>query len=207
MRFSYLCPPDPPLPYAWPEAGEPRPHTVELAPGAVAAFDALVHEIHPDARRADPDRIEQLAQWLTSLPPGEAAGVIERRLQHAGDLGAMLADDDWDTDEALRLRARKLLDYLDQDDGLIPNSTPCIGLLDDALLIELTWPAFAEEVENHLDFCDYRKESQLGGVDPAHRAAWLQERLDEAALWRHELAAHEGHFAEVAAPPPMFRVT
>jgi hypothetical protein len=30
----------------------------------VARFDALLHEIHPDAPRVDADRISQLARWL-----------------------------------------------------------------------------------------------------------------------------------------------
>lgn len=198
-----------PLPYSTrTAAGRSRPVApLALAPDAVAAFDALLHELHPDARRADPDRIRQLAQWLVNLPADEAAAVLEHRLRHVGELGAMLADSDWDTDEALRQRARKLLDYVDRDDDLIPDATPRIGLLDDALLIELSWPAFAAEVEDYLDFCDYRQAEHLDGVDPTHRTAWMQERLDEIALWRHELAAHEGHYTDVATPESIFRVS
>jgi hypothetical protein len=200
---------DPLLPYSGrvPTGAAGTPPSLALEPRAVAAFDALLHELHPDAPRADPDRIRGLVQWLAGLPADEASAVLESRLRRVGELGAMLADGDWDTDEALRQRARKLLDYVDREDDLIPDATPRIGLLDDVLLVELSWPAFAAEVEDYLDFCDYRRTEHLEGADPSHRAAWMQERLDEVALWRHELDAHEGHYLDVTMPESIFRVS
>ena len=47
---------------------------------------------------------------------------------------------------AMGLYARRIdlvLQYLEAEDDLIPDSTPTFGYLDDALLLELAWPVFA----------------------------------------------------------------
>ncbi len=205
MRLHLYPNSDPPLPYSRPPADE-TPIGLALSPADVAAFDALVHELNPDALRADATRLRLLACWLEHLPPDEATRIVESRLQRVGHLGAMLIDEDWDTAEALRIRASKLLDYVDRDDDLIPDHVPRLGLLDDALLIELAWPVFAWEVENYRDFCEYRHEHRLHGVTEEHRRAWLHERLLECALWQHQHDARMRHYADVSVPERMFRV-
>lgn len=205
MRLHLYPNCDPPLPYTQ-AAGDDAPTAVSIAPADIAQFDVLVHELNPDALRADARRLLTLACWLERLPPGEAADTLEARLRRVGELGAMLADSDWDTADALRMRAMKLLEYVDRDDDLIPDHVPRLGLLDDALLVELAWPVFAWEVENYRDFCEYRRERGLRGVTEDHRREWLQERLTECALWQHQHDARERHYADVRPPERMFRI-
>lgn len=196
--------PQQPLPYAAHRA--PAPGLLPLKPEAVAGFDALLHELHPDALRADPDRIRGLAQWLSTLPRPEAEALLDRRLERAGELGSMLVDSDWDTDASVRARAAKLLDYIDRDADLIDDHTPLFGLLDDALLVDLAWPAFASEVDDYLDFCAYRRERHLSGVDPQHRAAWLQDRTAEVEAWRRQVEHSQEHYVRYWMPDTLFRI-
>ena len=42
-----------------------------------------------------------------------------------------------------------------------------LGQLDDVLLIELAWPAFASEVEDFRDFCAYRKLAHQAAGPPS----------------------------------------
>lgn len=196
--------PQQPLSYAAHRA--PGPGLLPLKPDAVAQFDALLHELHPDALRADPDRIRGLAQWLSTLPRPEAEALLDRRLERAGELGSMLVDSEWDTDDSLRARAVKLLDYIDRDADLIDDHTPLFGLLDDALLVDLAWPAFASEVDDYLDFCAYRRERHLSGVDPQHRAAWLHDRTAEVEAWRRQVVQSQEHYVRYWMPDTLFRV-
>ena len=117
MRPSATTPSDEPLPFAKPNVPALRvPAGLSLRGEAVAQFDALLHELNPDAVRVDPERVQNLCVWLASLPPQAAHDVLDRRLRRMEQLRMMLDDADWDADDAIRVRLRKLFAYIDQDD-------------------------------------------------------------------------------------------
>ena len=171
---------------------------------AIAQFDALLHEINPDAVRVDPGRVQHLMHWLLALPTDAAHDRLDRRLRRIEQLRAMLVDPAWDTGEAARQRLVKLLEYVDREDDLIADQEPMIGLLDDVLLLELAWPAFATEAEEYRDFCSYRDDQHPTGSGSEQRAAWVRDRLAEIALWHHRLEVRDGRYPP--ARTRMFRV-
>lgn len=195
----------PRLPFPPPASPDPVGRPVQLAPSAVARFDALLHEVNPDARRADPIRVERLANWFSTLAPDEAQSLVQQQLERVGELGAMLADDDWAADEATCVRAHKLLEYIDRDDDLIDDREP-LGMLDDALFVDLAWPAFAIEVEEYLDFCEFRRDRRLDGIDPAHRDAWRRARLDEVDAWRRGVERSQAHYLRYWPSDALFNI-
>lgn len=220
MRMSVPTPTADPLPYFAQDdfvhddvsqggqpGDNPEPRaSVKLKGDAIARFDALLHEIHPDAPRVDPDRLQHLMNWLLSLPAARAHDVLDRRLRRLDGLRAMLEDSDWDTSRATRARVLKLLDYVDRDDDLIADREPMLGLLDDVLLIELAWPAFSAEAEEYRDFCTYRDDEHPAGSGESQRHAWVRDRLAEIALWQHHLRVSDSHYAHSGDPPVRFRV-
>lgn len=170
----------------------------------MAVFDALLHDINPDAPRADIDRMYRLADWLAGLPDAQAEAVIDARLGCASDLRCMLADDRWAVDDGLRARAERLLAYVDRMDDLIADTVPRIGRLDDALLIELCWPMFADDVSEYLDYAE--------DCNTAHGAAtrdidsWRRDCRAESLHWRRQVEITWSHYIQQAEPPPRFRV-
>lgn len=207
MRMSVPTPTVDPLPYGvLRERSEDTRVSVPLPSAAVARFDAFLHELNPDAVRADPDRIQRLANWLVTLPDDTASDVLDRRLRRIDELRAMLDDPGWDADDAMRARLRKLFGYIDRDDDLISDHEPLLGLLDDVLLIELAWPAFAEEAEEYRDFCAYRSDAHPSGSGDEQRRAWVRDRLAEIALWQHQLRVHDSHYVYRGHPEELFRV-
>ncbi|QWP74645.1 hypothetical protein J5226_13180 [Lysobacter sp. K5869] len=186
---------------------QPYEPAMVLRPAAIAAFDALVHEIHPDAARVDADRLERLAGWLAQLPPAQARHAIDTRLRCLQDLRAMAADPAWDCDSATRRRLQRLFAYVDQGEDLIDDRVPLLGLLDDVLLIELTWPAFAAEAEDYRDFRAYLQVEHPAGDAGEQRAAWVRDRLAELALLQHHARVSDSHYANGRTPEPVFRVT
>jgi uncharacterized membrane protein YkvA (DUF1232 family) len=91
-----------------------------------------------------------------------------------------------------------------EEDGLIPNHIPVLGRLDDVLLLELAWPAIAAEIDDYLDFRDYRSSAQPDGDGPARRNAWVRERMAELARLQHQ---HMGdRYAPAETPSTGFRV-
>jgi len=204
MRPSIPTPTDDPLPWQGPDPSRPIP--AQLRADAVAGFDELLHELNPDAARVSAERLEGLCQWLASLPPATAREVLDRRVHRIEEMRAMRADADWDLDEATAARLDKLLAYVDRDDDLIPDHDAVLGKLDDVVLLELAWPAFAAEVDEYLDFSDYRVAEAPAGDGGTRRAAWLRDRIAEIALWRHHRRVNDGHYASRGHPSEPFHV-
>lgn len=220
MRTSVPTPANEPLPFFGKtrlhpsQSDDDRVHALDdavalpqLRGEAIARFDALLHEINPDAVRVDPDRLHQLMVWLVALTPTRAQHLLDRRLRRVEELRAMVEDFDWDTDPATRARLAKLVDYIDRDEDLIADHQPMLGLLDDVLLIELAWPAFATEAEEYRDFCAYRDDEHSDGGSEQQRAAWVRDRVAEIALWRHHWRVSEGHYVASGEPGPRFTIT
>lgn len=214
MRTPHPTPTDHPLPFEQyrgglmdalgAPAGFPE---IALSGPAVARFDELVHDLYADAARVDPERLQQLAAWLLSLPEEQAREELDARLQRMDDLRAVRDDAAWDCSDATRLRINKLLAYVDREDDLIPDSLPLLGRLDDILLIELAWPAFAEEANEYLDFCQYRQKERPAGTPEQQREAWLRDRLAEIELLRTKVRMEDEHFADGRTPEGPLRVT
>lgn len=207
MRPTIPTPCTEPLPYTR-NGNHVLPMASPLVPlrsEAIASFDALLHELNPDAVRVDPDRLQNLLGWLVSLPPPDAEVALERRLGRIEQLRAMLDDGSWDTPEATRMRLLKLFEYVDRGDDLIHDREPVVGLLDDVLLIELAWPTFAVEAAEYADFCAYRNDHHPVGSGKEQRRAWVRDRLAEIAMLRQHSRIDESHYA-ASGKPDYFRV-
>ena len=67
MRLSAPTITDDPLPLSFgTDTGDPG---LAIRPEAVARFDALLHELYPDAVRVDSERVRNLCVSLASMPP------------------------------------------------------------------------------------------------------------------------------------------
>lgn len=180
---------------------------VEFDGAAIARFNNVLHGIHPDAPHVDADRFSALARWLLELSPRQSQRELRQRLARVADLKKMAADRDWDTDESQRARLGRLLEYLNDPEDVIPDRTPRLGRLDDALLIELSWPAFADEVGDYLDFCQFRRDQHPRGSPPLKRSAWIRMRMAEGALWQQLQRVHHTRYAEYGPITQGLRVT
>lgn len=203
MRLPTPTPTERPMPidrYPDVHASAHLPPDLNVTPAAIAAFDALVHELHPDAVRVDITRLRRIAGWLADMPREQAHQEIDARLLRLHELCSMATDPDWECDPAVRKRLELLCAYVDRDDDMIPDRIPLLGHLDDVLLIELAWPAFVEEVEDYRDFCAYRSHEHPNGDAAGKRAAWIRDRLDELALIERRLRVHEYHYAPAFHP-------
>jgi hypothetical protein len=197
-------------PIPWRSTGDPcrrrRAGEWTLCAEEVAKFDALVHDVHPDAPRVDADHVAEVARWLLAMPEARAAAVLGERLDRIDELRRMVADPDWDCADRERVRVEKMLAYLDQEETLIPDRTPMLGRLDDLLLLELTWPALATEVDEYEDFCRYRDSEHPAGSGAEQRAAWIRERLAALALVQHQHRVSGSHYAIAGLPAEPFRI-
>lgn len=180
---------------------------VHPEPEAVERFNALVHELYRDAPQVDADAIASVANWLESQPPEQREQLLQARLGRLAEIEAMRRDRDWPLDPAQERRIDLILDYVADEDDLIPDSMPTYGFLDDALLLELAWPVLAEDVDDYRDFCQFREESADSLGRPVHQLDWLRSRAEEGALWEHMRRVHDHSYADHRAWSRIFHVT
>ena len=183
-----------------------RASSVALQGNGIQRFNDLLHELYPDAPHLDADAVASVARWLLALPPHEAQAMLQARLGRMDELRELLADADWRAEPALALRINKLLDYVNGNDDLIPERTPIVGRLDDALLVELAWPCVADELDDYHDFCSFREDSGQHYDHHPGREDWLRSRLEEGALWEHLHRVHERHYIEPGPSDGVLRV-
>ncbi|MGH8029293.1 MAG: hypothetical protein ACREO3_05085 [Arenimonas sp.] len=157
---------------------------------AAAQFDARLHAVHPDAPHVDAAHLEALARWLLGLDHAQSRQELQQRLARVRELRRMAADPDWDTGFALRARLAGLLSFMgaahDGSDVAHANRDRVFGppSLEEALLVELAWPAFADELEDYLDFCRFRREQHPRGAPPLTRTAWNHMRQHDGTVWQ-----------------------
>jgi uncharacterized membrane protein YkvA (DUF1232 family) len=90
---------------------------------------------------------------------------------------AMMRDDDWELDEQERNPVLSALAYLCDPEDIIPDNIPGIGLLDDAVMIELAFRELRHEIDAYEDFCRYRKSLSPRKAMTKGNAATLSAKL------------------------------
>ncbi len=96
----------------------------------------------------------------------------------------MLEDAEWRLEGEDRARILDALAYFADPDDLIPDHVPGIGLLDDAIMVELVVGELAPEIEAYEDFIDFREDISRPrpADDPAPAPATEAELSRDAAL-------------------------
>jgi len=129
---------------------------------------------------ADDDEIlGAAADLMETLKRAELPDFVAERLGKLETLHAILTDADWTLAEKERAPVLAALAYVCDPEDIIPDDIPGIGLLDDAVMIELVFRELRHEIEAYEDFRRYRasipRNSSLR-QDPGKLAAKLAQR-------------------------------
>jgi hypothetical protein len=159
---------------------------------ALQQFNELLERLDLKHPPLDCDQVASAARQLVEAPrPGRAPPCIQQRMRRAASIDWMLTDPDWNITVAVSaMAAAMVVEYLRGNQTLIPNGLPVVGRLDDAIVIEASWPAVALEVDNYLDFCRVRHiEAGLRGEPERHfgfgRADWVVAARAESQWIAH----------------------
>lgn len=126
----------------------------------------------------DEEILGAAAELVQALRRAELPDFVAERLGKLETLHAMLADPDWPMRDSERGPVLAALAYVCDPEDIIPDGIPGIGLLDDAVMIELVFRELRHEIEAYGDFLAWRRSQQRrpGPGDAAAPAARLERR-------------------------------
>jgi len=157
--------------------------TFDLSDNDLRYFRRVMKDVRERVKDTPEETIVAAArELLNSVTDLEAPDFVRERIEQLGTLIDMLEDKDWALKGVDRERVVRGMAYFADPDDIIPDKVPVLGLLDDAIMIELVVTELGHEIEAYQDFCDFRKrrEAVVGSdEDPASRNEWLVSRRQQ----------------------------
>lgn len=170
--------------------------TIELEPGDIERFMQALSRSRRVAQEADEaDILDAAKQALDTLPIASAPSYVRKRIGGVQRLIAMIEDDAWALPPPARVDVLEALVYFSDPEDLIPDDIEVIGLLDDAIMLELVLRKLQSVLHAYDDFCEYR--ASLG--DPPQAPAARHEYAMNLARKRDVLRVRLGKRKAAAA--------
>jgi uncharacterized membrane protein YkvA (DUF1232 family) len=141
-----------------------------------------MHRACERAARREPDEIAVAARAAVArLSSGVRSPFVAKRMHKVNALIGMLEDPEWQLPEPERRRVLDGLAYVADTHDLVPDSVPVLGLLDDAIMLELVLQELKHELEGYEEFDEYRRrEAAQRAAEGSHmavsRADWLESK-------------------------------
>ncbi len=148
-------------------------------------FRLIMRESRKAAARQAPEEIVASAEELLGeIRDSRVPQFISERLDKLKIMIQMLKDHEWRLPGAESTRVLNALAYFTEPEDLIPDHIPGVGLLDDAIMVELVVRELQHEIEAYEDFCDYRaRQKPKPGIkrktSDVTRDQWLEKRRKE----------------------------
>ncbi len=148
---------------------------LELDMQDLERFQQALERAGHAVRSADEhDIVDAAKHALDHLPLAQLPIYVRQRMEQVQRLLAMIEDDDWSLPMPERAGVLKTLAYVADPEDLIPDHIEVVGLLDDAIMLELLLRDQRHVLDAWRDFCAWR---QAHGV----RSAEYDVRVREAA--------------------------
>ncbi len=120
--------------------------------------------------------IEKARQVLEGVDPAKPPLFVRERLERLATMIAMLEDPEWPLDGQERVDVISALAYFHNPADLISDEVPVIGLIDDAIMIELVARELKHQLEAYDEFCVYRSSEERQRGEDVSREDWLNAK-------------------------------
>ena len=154
--------------------------TFDLSAKDLDYFRTMMKEARENARGKSEAIIRQGAvDLLADLKDAEISDFVRERLTTLELMLSLLDDKEWKLEGTDRARIVDALAYFAEPEDLIPDRSPGLGFLDDAIMIELVAEDLKHDLEAYADFCAFRnaeEKSRGKEQDAATREEWLDAR-------------------------------
>jgi len=158
--------------------------TLEFSDAELEHFRSLMLRVRDRAVRRTPAEIAAAAAAeVARLVSTARSPFVQRRIERVGRLVAMLEDPQWQLPEPERRRVLDGLAYVAEANDLVPDNVPVLGLVDDAIMLELVLRELRHELEGYEEFDAFRREEAArrdkpGTHRPVSREDWIESRRD-----------------------------
>lgn len=109
----------------------------------------------------------------------KAAQFVKGRLERLQHLVNMLDDEDWPLAGEERTDVVSALAYFYSAKDMIDDSLPVLGLIDDAIMIELVVREMKNEINAYEEFCAFRTREEARSGRDVSREDWLAVKRKE----------------------------
>jgi len=169
----------------------PMTVTLEIADVELDHFRAIMHRARSRAAQRQPQEIAAAASAAVSkLASGTHSPFVLARIGKVKALIGMLEDPEWQLPETERRRVLEGLAYVADANDMVPDDVPVLGLVDDAIMLELVLRELRHELDSYEEFDAFRRdEAAAGSHRSVSREAWLaakREALYERMRERRE---------------------
>jgi uncharacterized membrane protein YkvA (DUF1232 family) len=154
--------------------------TFELSDRDLRYFRQEMNDVARRSANVPEARIIESASKAMGDLPEDVPEFVSQRAEKLMAMVEMLNDEEWLLAGKDRERVIKALTYFAQPHDLIPDTTPGIGFLDDAIMVELVVRELCHEIEAYDDFCRVRaqrdRQVKQGAAEKRSREEWLAAR-------------------------------
>lgn len=156
--------------------------TLEFSERELDYFRTLMRRIRERNGHRSPGQVAAAAAaQVERLRSASRSPFVGRRIDRVARLIAMLQDPEWQLPDAERRRVLDGLAYVADAQDLVPDNTPVLGLVDDAIMLELVLRELRHEIEGYEEFDAFRRDEaprrdKPGAHRPVSRADWLESK-------------------------------
>jgi uncharacterized membrane protein YkvA (DUF1232 family) len=129
--------------------------------------------------------LESANKMLSDVRGREMPDFVRERIEDLDLLVRMVHDRAWNLAGDDRVRIVNAIAYVADPQDLIPDNIPGIGLLDDAVMIELVCQDLRHDIEAYQDFCAYR-DKEVARRGPSGNDLTQESWLNRKAIQLHD---------------------
>ena len=153
--------------------------TFEISDPELEHFRSVMHRARARWAERSPQQIADRARAAVArLASGGRSPFVTRRMHKVNALIGMIEDPEWRLPETERRRVLDGLAYVADSHDLVPDSVPVLGLLDDAIMLELVLQELQHELEGYEEFDEFRRrEAAQRAASGSHKAVSREDWL------------------------------
>lgn len=158
----------------------PMTVTLEISDPELDHFRAIMHRVRTLAAGRQPHEIAAAANAAVArLASGTHSPFVLSRIGKVRSLIRMLEDPEWQLPDPERSRVLEGLAYVADSSDMVPDDVPVLGLVDDAIMLELVLRELHHELEGYEEFDAYRAdETRAGRQRAVSREDWLESKRE-----------------------------
>ena len=156
---------------------------------------------------SQPEIITNAENLLEKVNQSDTMDFIRDHMNQLDTLISMVVDEGWGLIEEDRERVLAALTYFAEPHDLIPDDTPGLGFVDDAIMIEIVCKALEHEIQAYREFLVFRAtEANRRGNNGEilQRSDWLEQRRQQLHARMRRRREGQAQSSESKSPFSLF---